>query len=84
MNGNCFICGKWDDLDTHHIYGNSNRKKSELYGHTIRICRACHDDLHFRNPENYAYLKQDFQRIHEQTYSREHFMREFGKNYLDD
>ncbi|NCC68222.1 MAG: hypothetical protein EOM14_08535 [Clostridia bacterium] len=83
MSGNCFICGKWKPLDIHHIYGNSNRKHSELYGHTIRICRDCHTDLHHRNPQNYEYLKRDFQRIHEQTYSREHFMKVFGKNYLD-
>ncbi len=82
MRGECYICHKWADLDEHHVYGASNRKNSTLYGHVIRICRDCHADLHHRNPAKYEYLKQDFQRIHEQTYSREHFMKVFGKSYL--
>ena len=84
MTGTCFLCGKWRPLDTHEIFGASNRKKSIRYGLQIRICRECHTDLHHIHPENYTYLKRDFQRIFEATYSRTQFISEFGKNYLDD
>lgn len=85
MNGNCFICGKWKPLEKHHVFGASSRKKSEKYGYTVNLCHDCHNEppagVH-HNAENMLKLHQAYQRIHEQTYSREHFIREFGKSYL--
>ena len=83
MRCECYICHKWGDTHRHHVfYGRSNRKNSEKYGYVINVCPECHSDLHDRNPQKYEYLKRDFQRIHEQTYSREHFIQTFGKSYL--
>lgn len=87
MTGKCYICGKWAELDLHEIFsGSSNRKHSKEYGYIIHVCRWCHTlsptCVQYHRPTNLA-LKQKFQRIHEQTYSREHFMKVFGKNYLD-
>lgn len=87
MTGRCFICGKWGPLERHHVYTGSNRKKSERYGYVVNLCHDCHNEppggVH-HNAENMLKMKQQFQRIHEQTYSREHFIQTFGKNYLDD
>jgi len=87
MTGLCYFCHEWHPLERHHVYGASNRKKSEKYGYVVHLCHKCHneppDGVH-HNAEKMLALHQAFQRIHEQTYSREHFMQEFGKNYLED
>lgn len=86
MTGRCYMCGKWATLERHHVFGGSNRKHSEAYGYTVNLCHDCHneppDGVH-HNAANMLKLHQAWQRIHEQTYSREHFMSVFGKNYLD-
>lgn len=79
----CYVCGA-PATDTHHVFNGSNRKKSTRYGYVIPLCRHCHDDLHFHNPQKYVYIKQRFQRIHERTHTRAEFMQEFGKNYIQE
>ena len=79
----CYVCGA-PATDTHHVFNGSNRKKSTRYGYVIPLCRHCHDDLHFHNPQKYVYIKQRFQRIHELTHTRAEFMQEFGKNYIQE
>lgn len=85
MTGICAMCGKWRPLEEHHVFGASNRKKSEKYGFTVYLCHDCHneppDGVH-HNAKNMLRLHQKYQRIFEQTHSREQFMQEFGKSYL--
>ena len=86
MTGNCEICGRWGPLERHHVFGASNRSKSERYGYVVNLCHDCHneppDGVH-HNAKNMLRLHQKYQRIFEQTHTRAEFMQEFGKNYLD-
>jgi hypothetical protein len=86
----CFLCGRnahadYYGLDCHHIWGNSNRKKSDRYGLVVYICHdKCHLNGVHKNAKLDRELKAKAQEIAMQHYgwSTEDFIREFGKNYL--
>lgn len=81
----CFMCHRTGDLHSHHIFGGSNRKWSEKYGLKIWLCPEHHNmsdnGIHFNKALDLQ-IKQIAQREFEDTYTREEFMRIFGKNYL--
>lgn len=89
----CWLCGRngmSDPLDKHHIFGGANRRKSERLGLTVPLChRECHifgkHAVH-NDPEAMRRLHQYGQRkaMAEQGWSIQDFIREFGKNYLED
>ena len=89
----CFLCGRngcGDPLDKHHIFGESNRRKSDQLGLYVYLCHdRCHifgkhavhndptvmDELH-----KYGQKKA----MRENGWTVREFMMEFGKNYLDE
>lgn len=86
----CWSCGcssqqRW--IEEHHVFGASNRKKSEHYGLKVYLCYVCHRDnthgIHGCNAELRKKLfeegQQAFERVHG---TREEFMKVFGRNYL--
>jgi len=86
--GKCFLCGEWGLLETHHIFGAANRKKSEKYGLKVGLCG---DRCHRNGPKAAHRCAETAQRLHE--YGQKKFMKEhgasiedfraiFGKNYL--
>lgn len=85
----CYLCGRSDQpLDSHHVFGGANRKKSERYGLKVYLC---HDRCHIfgrgavhQNAEVDRRLKQEVQRTAMKRYdwSFEDWRREFGKNYI--
>ena len=89
----CFLCGKNgspDPLDKHHIFGGANRKKSERFGLTVDLC---HNECHIFGKHAVHNDVNVMQRLHEygqrkameeNGWSIEDFIREFGKNYLED
>lgn len=86
----CFLCGRTGNLDRHHIFGGPFRKKSEKYGLTVDLC---HDTCHIFGPdsahqsrETALILKRYGQKkaMQENGWSKEGFIREFGKNYLEE
>jgi len=83
----CYICGTTENLHTHHcIYGTANRKKSERYGLTVKLCFKHHngssEGVHF-NKELDLHLKSLAQKYFEEnTGNRKQFIQEFGKSYL--
>lgn len=81
----CFMCGRTDVLHKHHVFGAANRKHSEKYGLWIWLCPQDHNmsdrGIHYNKPLDLQ-IKQIAQREFEDTYTREEFMRIFGKNYL--
>lgn len=83
----CYICGGAYILECHHIFrGTANRKKSEKYGLKVWLCRNHHtgpEGVH-NNPDMDRVLKQMGQRKFEETHSRSDFIKEFGRNYLND
>lgn len=87
--GICFLCGNWEVLERHHIFGGALRKKAEKYKLTVMLCPWCHqydaDSVH-RSGETRRFLRQYGQRkaMKEQGWSREDFILQFGRNYLDE
>ena len=89
----CFLCGKngsSDPLDKHHIFGGYNRKKSERFGLTVDLC---HNECHIFGKHAVHNDANVMQRLHEygqrkamdeNGWSMEDFIREFGRNYLED
>jgi hypothetical protein len=78
-------------LHKHHfIYGGFGalRKKAEHYGLWGYVCIERHHEYGPEAPHANAevdkHLKQVAQAAFEQKYSRELFMQEFGKNYMED
>lgn len=88
----CWLCGatgQRDPLDRHHIFGASNRKKSEKYGLVVYLChnschifgkRAVHND-----GETMQALHEYGQRkaMDENGWTVDEFRQVFGKNYID-
>ena len=93
MEKQCWRCGRngfHDPLDRHHIFNGPNRKKSEKYGLVVHLC---HSDCHIfgpfaahRNAVTMRSLKQYGQRkaMEENGWTVDDFIREFGRNYLED
>ena len=84
----CYVCGARGYLEVHHVFfGTAYRKKADKFGLKVHLCQPHHRGskvgVHF-NKELDIKLKQIGQQAFEKTRSREQFMQEFGKNYLDD
>lgn len=89
----CWLCeanGRKETLDRHHIFGGSNRKKSEIYGLVVDLC---HLSCHIFGPEAVHNNAETMQKLHEygqrkameeNGWSIDDFRRKFGKNYLDE
>lgn len=77
----CYICGRTQGLEVHHMLHGIRRAKADKHGLTCYLCRGCHKALHDRGTFDRE-LEQDAQRAFEALYGHEEFMREFGRNYL--
>ena len=83
----CYLCGKAANLECHHVFGGANRKASDRYGLTVRLCHECHNEpphgVH-HNATNQKKLQRRVQRVAMRHYkwSVEEFRLIFGKNFL--
>ncbi len=74
-------------VERHHIFGASNRKKSEFYGFVVPLRPDLHPNGVFAGGEakevdlRLKTMAQEYYEEHHGT--REQFIREFGRNYLD-
>ena len=86
----CFACGRCDrKLDRHELFFGSNRQKSKKYGLWVTLCHEpCHlgRNGYQYNADKANELRAYAQRIAMKEYgwSREDFIRIFGKNYLEE
>lgn len=87
----CWLCGRngnEDPLDKHHIFGGSNRDKSEKYGLWVPLCHhRCHQfgrSAVHRNAETMQKLHEYGQQLAMERFgwSIEEFRAVFGRNYL--
>ena len=93
MEHECWLCGRrgaQEPLDRHHIFGGPYRSKSEQYGLVVYLCHSrCHifgkKAVH-SNSETMQMVREYGQRkaMDEQGWTVEQFVKEFGKNYLED
>ena len=80
----CYVCGS-PYVDLHHIFeGNWRRDISDKYEFCqVWLCRKHHAAVHnFPNMGLDLELKKMAQESYERMYSRDEFIREFGKSYL--
>ena len=73
-------------VERHHIFGASNRKRSEKYGFIAPLRPDLHPNGASAGKEAKevdTYLKEMAQRYYEEHYgTRDDFRREFGKSYI--
>lgn len=81
----CFFTGS-APAERHHIFGASNRNRSEKYGYVVPLSPTLHPNGSQAGHMALVIdgcLKRMAQRDYESKYgTREDFIREFGKNYL--
>lgn len=83
----CFLCGSHVWIESHHIFGGANRKKSDKLGLVVDLCHYCHNEppngVH-HNREAMLEIRRYGQRkaMQEQGWTTEKFIKEFGRNYL--
>lgn len=89
----CWLCGKNgtdEPLDRHHLFGGGNRRKSEQLGLVVDLC---HGSCHIFGEKAAHRCRETAQALHEygqrqamekMGWSVADFVREFGRNYLDD
>lgn len=74
-------------VERHHIFGGANKKRSEKYGFIAPLRPDLHPNGVFAGKdakEVDTALKKRSQTYYEEHYgTREDFIKEFGKNYLD-
>jgi hypothetical protein len=83
----CYICNSTYNIEEHHIFfGTANRKVSEKFGLKVFLCTEHHRGTYGVHGKNGKLLdkqlKKMAQRKFEETYTRNEFIRNFGKNYL--
>lgn len=82
----CMFTG-YAPVERHHIFGASNKKRSEYYGFIAPLRPDLHPNGVFAGPDAKQVdlrLKTMAQAYYEEHYgTREEFLQEFGRNYLD-
>lgn len=77
-----------EGLERHHVmHGTANRSKAEKWGMWVWLCHKHHtegkDAVHQNREMDLALIRMG-QRVFEGKYDHATWMREFGKNYLDE
>lgn len=79
----CYVCHQKGTLHPHHIFNGALKKKSEKYGFIIYVHDIpCHRKIHDIPNEAIKY-KKIAQKKFEEQHTRDEFIKEFKKNYLD-
>lgn len=79
----CFRCGRQCQCARHHLIGGAYRRKSDALGLYVPLCPPCHENVHTRRApmlqlRRYAELK-----MLKAGWTREQWIKEFGKDYLE-
>ena len=82
----CYLTGRSDHLEEHHVFGGNNRKLSEKYGLKVYLTAEMHrgkDGVH-NNRELSDELKADIQQkaMEHYNWTIEEFRLIFGKSYI--
>lgn len=83
----CFVTGRTDCLDRHHVLKGSRRKAADKHGLWVYLNHEVHMKLH-DHCKPYETLENDLKSIAQKAFednggTREEFRRLFGCNYLD-
>ena len=77
----CYICQKKKKDDLHEVFGGSNRQTSIKWGLVIPVCRLCHKEWE-EDIELKIRIQKEAKEKFCELYSKEKFLKEFGKNYI--
>ena len=80
----CYICGRSDRVEEHHIFPGPLRKWSDKYGLTVDLCPECHrlgKHAAHNDTDTAKMLKLDAQGEFEKVYGHDAYMAIFGINY---
>lgn len=85
--GYCELCRKYGELERHHIFSGTRRAISEKYGATIMLCHECHNEppngVHFNKTRRLQVQARGQSKVmFEQKWTKEQFIKVFGKNYI--
>lgn len=81
-NKECFLCGRGNWLDKHHVLHGYNRDKADKDGLTVWLCHECHMNLHQR-----GWHDMELKALAEKTWcehygkTTEDFIDRYGKSY---
>ena len=78
----CYITGRTDHLDKHHIFTGIRRKAADKWGCWCWLNHEVHMAAHDKQQELLTQLRQECQERFEELYGHEKFMEVFGKSYL--
>ena len=78
----CYITGRGDHLDLHHVFGGANRKASDRWGCWCWLAHDVHMAAHDRQQDLLMQLRRECQERFEELHGHEKIMEVFGKNYL--
>lgn len=78
----CYVTGRTDRLELHHVFGGSRRKAADKWGCWVWLTHDIHRAAHDSKPEILNQLRQECQERFEELHGHEKFMQVFGKNYL--
>lgn len=84
----CIFTGS-THVERHHCFGGFNRERCEKYGFIVPVRPDYHPNgvfgMDYARKEIDPWLKSECQKYYEEHYgSREEFMEEFGRNYIDE
>lgn len=81
----CYL-SKSNITHRHHIFGASNRKRSEKYGYIIPLHPNLHNmsnnGVHFNKELDLKFKRMAQEHFEENHGTREEFIREFDRSYL--
>ena len=78
----CYICGKSKD-HLHELFFGRNRLVSIKFNFVIPVCSICHHRCHF-DTDIISFYRKECQSYYEKNIgSRDEFIAEFKRNYLD-
>lgn len=86
--GICYRCQKQCDTELHHIiHSGCSKKRQERMGLIVYLCADCHRGTYGVHGK-YGHdididLKKISQKMYEESHSRDEWMKEIGRNYLD-
>lgn len=83
----CHICGRYGNIEMHHVFGGQRRKISDKYGAVVPLCHNCHNEppngVHHNKEVRLALQAEMQQQLMDRYgWTAAEFIKVFGKNYL--
>lgn len=87
--GECFLCRRRGPTEYHHVFGASNRKRSDKDGMTVYLCHWCHNEPPNGVHQNRA-IRRQLQAMAQERWmehynkTEEDFRSAYGRSYIEE